>query len=115
SGFVFKAPDGTVLYVDPYLSNCARELFGLGRAFPPPIAAEDVRADAIISTHWHEDHLDPVSLPTIAKSDSKAVFIMPPSAMAHALHIGVPLPRLKTLSTGQQLNVGEFVIQHVFA
>src|SRR5476651_2415156 len=83
SGFVFKAPDGSVLYVDPYLSNCVKDMLGVGRAFPPPIEAADVRADAVISTHWHEDHLDPVSIPIIARSDAKAAFIMPPSAKAH--------------------------------
>jgi len=115
SGFVFKAPDGTVLYVDPYLSNCVKEMFGVGRAFPSPIAAEDVRADAIISTHWHEDHLDPVSIPIIARSDPKTVFIMPPSALAHAIHVGVARNRIQTLATGGKLCIGAFTIHHVVA
>jgi len=113
SGFVFKAPEGTTLFVDPYLSNCCKEMFDLGRAFPPPIDAADVRADAVISTHWHEDHLDPVSIPVIAKSDPKTVFIMPPSAVAHALHIGVPISRISALEPGQQIKVGEFNVVHV--
>ena len=47
SGFVFKTPAGTVICVDPYLSNCVEELFGMKRAFATPIDPEDLRADAI--------------------------------------------------------------------
>jgi L-ascorbate metabolism protein UlaG (beta-lactamase superfamily) len=113
SGFVFKAPDGSVLYVDPYLSNCVKEMFGAGRAFPPPIHAADVRADAVISTHWHEDHLDPASIPVIAANDARTRFIMPPSAVSHAIHIGVPRTRIESLATGEKINVGEFTVVHV--
>ena len=57
SGFVFKTSAGTQVYVDPYLSNGAEDTFGVGnrRGFPPPIRAEEVRADAVIATHWHEE------------------------------------------------------------
>ena len=65
SGFVFKSAAGTVLYIDPYLSDSVKSIFGVGRAFPPPIAPQDVRADAVISSHWHEDHLDPGTIPDV--------------------------------------------------
>ena len=113
SGFAFKTPGGTVLYVDPYLSNCVKEMFGAGRAFPPPIDAADVRAAAVISTHWHEDHLDPVAIPIIAKNDPATMFIMPPSAISHAIHICVPRARTQSLTAGQQLKAGEFNIVQV--
>src|SRR3981081_4085549 len=76
SGFIFKTPDGTVICGDPYLSHCMEELFGMKRAVAPPIDPEELRADAIISTHWHEDHLDPGSIPTIARNNPDAKFIM---------------------------------------
>jgi len=28
SGFVFKTQQGTVICIDPYLSNCVEEMFG---------------------------------------------------------------------------------------
>ncbi len=45
NGFVFKTPAGTTLYVDPYFSNCVAQIFGIERAFPPPIRAEEARPD----------------------------------------------------------------------
>ena len=59
SGFVFKTPAGAQVYVDPYLSDVVNAIFGMARAFPAPLRPEEVRPDVIISTHWHEDHLDP--------------------------------------------------------
>jgi L-ascorbate 6-phosphate lactonase len=61
SGFVFKTAKGTVVYLDAYLSDAVKAIFCADRAFPPPIDPQDARADAFISTHWHEDHLDPWS------------------------------------------------------
>ncbi len=100
SGFVFKSPAGTTVYLDPYLSDSVKSIFGVGRAFPPPIAPEDVRADAVISTHWHEDHLDPGTIPVIARACEGTKFIMPPSATSRALGWGVKRDRIVPLSWG---------------
>lgn len=35
TGFVFKTPAGTQIYIDPYFSNCVADIFGVERAFPP--------------------------------------------------------------------------------
>lgn len=102
SGFVFKTHQGTVICVDPYLSNCVESMFGRKRAFPPPITAEELRADAIISTHWHEDHLDPGAIPTIARNNGNAKLIMPPSAMARALSWGVARGQIIPFFPGSQ-------------
>src|SRR2546429_8013089 len=68
SGFLFKIPAGTQVCVDPYLSNIVEDIFGAGnrRGFPTPLPARDVRADAVISTHWHQDQLHPGANPLIA-------------------------------------------------
>src|SRR5438067_13875348 len=68
TGFVFKTAAGTQIYVDPYFSNCVAGIFGVERAFPAPISAEEARPDLLIATHWHEDHLDPEGLPIVARS-----------------------------------------------
>jgi L-ascorbate 6-phosphate lactonase len=101
SGFAFKSPLGVIAFIDPYLSNAVENIFGIKRAFSAPIAPEDVLADVIISTHWHEDHLDPGSIPIIARNNPEAKFIMPPSAMARALSWGVRRVQIVTLSRGE--------------
>jgi L-ascorbate 6-phosphate lactonase len=112
SGFVFKTPAGTQVWIDPYLSDSVRGIFGVGRAFPPPISAEEAHPDAVISTHWHEDHLDPGTIPVIAGHSPNTRFIMPPSAMSRALGWGVARDRIIPLSTGQSTEIGEVTISH---
>lgn len=113
SGFVFKTPGGTQIYVDPYLSDAARAIFGLARAFPAPIAAGDARPDVLICTHWHEDHLDPEAIPIIARHNPATRFVMPPSAMARALSWGVARERITPLAAGESLAIRDVTISHV--
>ncbi|MEO6436104.1 MAG: MBL fold metallo-hydrolase [Tepidisphaeraceae bacterium] len=110
SGFVFKSTAGTTLFLDPYLSDSVNGIFGVGRAFPAPLAPEDVRADAVISTHWHEDHLDPGTIPVIANVSAVTKFIMPPSAMSRALGWGVNRDRVHPLSHGQSVTVKDLTV-----
>lgn len=111
SGFAIKSPSGAVVYVDPYLSDSVKSIFGTGRAFAPPILPEEVRADAVISTHWHEDHLDPGSIPAIWENNPEAQFIMPPSATAHALSWGLNRGHVIKLQHGQTFTVRDIAIE----
>jgi L-ascorbate metabolism protein UlaG (beta-lactamase superfamily) len=113
SGFVFKTPAGTQVYVDPYLSDVVSGIFGISRAFPPPVRAEEARPDVVVSTHWHEDHLDPGAIPIIARQSPKTRFVMSPSAMARALSWGVPRDSVTTLSAGQSVELGDVRLTHV--
>lgn len=105
SGFIFKTAGGSEIWIDPYLSDVVRATFGLGRAFPAPILAEEARPDVIIATHWHEDHLDPVAIPTIARVSPNTRFVMPPSAMSRALSWGLRRSRITPLSWGQTVEI----------
>lgn len=112
SGFVFKTSRGTIGYIDPYLSNSVERMFNQPRAFPPPILPAEVRADFVVSTHWHEDHLDPDTIPGIVNANPGITLIMPPSAMAHAVHWGVSRKNIQPLTTGQKLAVADIEIEH---
>jgi len=107
AGFIFKTSAGTQLYIDPYLSDVVNDIFGQPRAFPPPLAAEEARPDFLICTHWHEDHLDPGSIPIIARNHPSARLLMPPSALARAVSWGVPRNRITPLKAGQTLKLGD--------
>jgi L-ascorbate 6-phosphate lactonase len=111
SGFIIKSPLGVVGLIDPYLSNAAEEIFGMQRAFPIPVAPEAVRANVVISTHWHEDHLDPGSIPIIARNNVDAKFVMPPSAMARALSWGVRRSQIISLRHGESTAIGDMRIE----
>jgi L-ascorbate metabolism protein UlaG (beta-lactamase superfamily) len=100
TGFVFKTAAGTQIYVDPYFSNCVAAIFGVERAFPAPISAEEAHPDLLIATHWHEDHLDPEGLPIVARS-SQTQFLGPPSCLSRLLGWLIPRDRVSELSVGQ--------------
>ncbi len=114
TGFVFKTAAGTQIYVDPYFSNCVAEIFGVERAFPAPISAEEARPDLLIATHWHEDHLDPQGLPIVARH-SQTRFMGPPSCVARLLGWLVPRERVAGLSIGETQTFHDVTITAVAA
>jgi L-ascorbate 6-phosphate lactonase len=115
SGFVFKTSTGQQVWIDPYLSDVVRTIFGVGRAFPAPITVAEAAPDIVVSTHWHEDHLDPGSIPELARQQPAAKFVMPPSAMARALSWGVPRTQVVPFRLGETLEFGEVRLTGIFA
>lgn len=109
TGWVFKTPGGAQIWIDPYLSDIAKPIFGLARGFPPPIAPEEARPDLVIATHFHEDHLDPQALPIIAHH-SQARFVCPPTSYARLVGWGVNPQRAQPLSVGQQVKLADAVV-----
>jgi L-ascorbate 6-phosphate lactonase len=115
SGFIFKTPAGQQIWIDPYLSDVVRELFGMGRAFPAPITVEEATPDVVICTHMHEDHLDPVTIPALARRRPSTKFLMGPVTMSHALHAGLPTKQVELLAPGQTIELGGVKLTGVVA
>ncbi len=70
-GLVVKGPDA-IIYIDPCLTDIIEE-----RAFPPPIAPENVtHANYVLTTHEHFDHLDPQTIKGIAQANSETQFVV---------------------------------------
>ncbi|HLN27861.1 MAG TPA: MBL fold metallo-hydrolase [Gemmataceae bacterium] len=115
SGFIFKTSSGQQVWIDPYLSDVVHTIFGVGRAFPPPIQIADAAPDIVIATHWHEDHLDPGSIPELARRRPEAKFVMPPSAMARALSWGLPRTQIIPISRGQTVDLAGALLTAIIA
>ncbi len=84
--------DGTVIYMDPYLSNSVQELDSpdLERLIPIPVLPEAVTdADWVVITHDHIDHCDPRTLPAIAEASKGCYFIGPPPVLKNLSEWGV--------------------------
>jgi L-ascorbate 6-phosphate lactonase len=89
AGFAFKTHAGKVIYLDPYLSDAVERLFGFKRLSPPAIAAEDVRADMVLITHEHADHLDVDAVPVIARNNPASPFAAPAGCTPGLTEAGV--------------------------
>jgi len=100
AGFVFKTHSGTVLYVDPYLSNVVEKAFGFKRLSLAPIAAEEVRADWVVSSHEHLDHMDTDALPVIAHNCPGCRFAGSPACVPEYAKMGIPMDRFTLLEAG---------------
>jgi L-ascorbate 6-phosphate lactonase len=96
AGFAFKDHGGRITYVDPYLSEAVTRLHGFKRMSLAPIAAEEVRADLVISSHEHTDHLDPDALPVIARNNPRCRFAGSAGCMGPYGEFGIE-PRRRTL------------------
>ena len=114
TGFVLKTSTGTQLYIDPYFSDCVAQIFGISRAFPAPVPVEEAQPDLVISTHWHEDHLDPEGLPQLARR-SPTQFLCPPSARSRLLGWLVPSDRVSDITVGQTHTFRDVTITAVAA
>ncbi len=96
AGFAFKTHAGKIVYVDPYLSDAVERLHGFKRLSLSPIAAEEVRADLVVLSHEHDDHLDPDALPVIAANNPACRFAAPSGCAAGLRNAGIA-PRRRNL------------------
>ena len=100
AGFAFKTPGGTVVYADPYLSDAVQKSAGFKRLSRPPVEAEEVRADVVVLTHEHGDHMDTDALPVIARNNPECVFAAPSGCGDGLDTAGVAPERRRLLSAG---------------
>jgi L-ascorbate 6-phosphate lactonase len=110
AGFVFKSGGGTVIYLDPYLSDLVERLAGFRRLTPKLVEPEDVRADWIISSHEHEDHLDIDALPVIARHDPGCRFAGPRSCEEAYRDWGLASDRQLIIEPGDVYALGDVTV-----
>jgi len=113
AGFAFKTPAGRIIYADPYLSDAVERLFGFKRLSLAPIAAEAVRADLVVLTHEHADHLDPDAVPVIARNNPRCRFAAPAGCLEGLRQAGVAADRTVLLEANRQYDLGESVVHTV--
>jgi L-ascorbate metabolism protein UlaG (beta-lactamase superfamily) len=108
AGFALRHANHRLL-IDPYLSDhLARKYAGTEfphvRMMPAPVAADDLRdLDWVLCSHRHGDHMDPGSLPTLAKNNPRCRFIVPKAEMESARQIGLDECRLILANAGDTI------------
>lgn len=96
AGFAFKIHSGRIVYVDPYLTDSVERLHGFKRLSLSPISPEDVKADLVVLSHEHTDHLDPDAIPVIAANNPACCFAAPSGCTEGLKKAGVP-PRRRIM------------------
>lgn len=107
AGFVFKTAPGTVIYVDPYLSNVVERAFGFKRLCLAPISAEDAAADWVINSHEHLDHLDTDALPVVARNNPGCRFAGSEACVPEYEKMGLSKDRYTLLEPGKRYSLGD--------
>jgi L-ascorbate 6-phosphate lactonase len=114
AGVVVKSSGGTIVAVDPYLSESVMRSYKLPRGVPAPLDAADADVHALMATHSHEDHLDPDSIDGFLGHE-RTRFIGPPMAVEKVVASGVSESRTTAVARGDVIQVGDINIRAVRA
>jgi L-ascorbate metabolism protein UlaG (beta-lactamase superfamily) len=120
AGFAARSKNHRWL-IDPYLSDFLAEKYR-GAEFPhlrmmqapiePSVLAD---LDWVFCTHRHSDHMDPGTLPHLAKSNPECRFIVPRAELAAAVKAGVPPERTAGVNAGETLELSPNLTVRVVA
>jgi len=121
AGFVLKSPKGTLLGLDPYLSNSCEALgaqhgFDMQRMVPAPLSPEDLLPFHVVAfTHSHQDHIDPETIQPYLRAGGSGLFIAPHEASDQLLSLGVRSEQIKLIWPNHEVVIGDFSIKATFA
>jgi len=98
--------NGTVVYIDPYLSDSVRqrEAEDLERLMPIPLSPHEVDdADWVLITHAHRDHCDLDTLLPLASASPACRFVGPPPVRDALAQAGIAPERLLCCHCAEQI------------
>lgn len=110
AGFAIRAGSHRFL-VDPYLSDSLEVKYrGTDkpheRMMPPPATVADLTGlQFVFCTHAHSDHMDPGTLPLIARAFPDCRFVVPQAHLEKARLIGVPDAAILMIDAGQSIEL----------
>ncbi len=120
-GFLFKGSDGTVLAVDPFLSDAGAHRLPPAtptpRQFPTLISPEALGTltTAVLCTHEHLDHVDPEAIGAIAAANRTLLLLGPRGVRAAYARFGVPVEQIVALDVGESYALGLWTLTATFA
>lgn len=99
--------------IDPYLSDMVYRVDGFHRLIPPPFTPQEIKADIIIYTHDHVDHLDEDTVMAVGQNET--CFAGPESGRAVLRRCNVAEEYYIPLNRGGVLDFAGMHIEAVFA
>ena len=111
AGFIFSR-NGIRILIDPYLSDSLAikyegEEFAHRRMMQPPVTPDELNGlNWVFCTHAHSDHMDPGTLPILAKNNHDCRFVVPRAEASTALARGIPHDRMVLVDAGETVDLG---------
>ena len=110
SGYLLT--DGqTTICIDPYLSDVVNRVANRPRMIKAPLEPQELKAEAVICTHNHLDHLDIDAIPLMRKENM--TFYAPSDCRGALTELGVK--SYVPFDEGAAVHTGNFIIEAVFA
>ena len=113
AGFLIKNSCQELAAIDPYLSDLAERLDGNKRLMMPVMEAEDLKADILLITHCHADHLDLDSLPVFMQGDT--MLYRSRQTLDACKNINIPQDKIDIAEVGKVKKLKGFTAGTVFA
>ena len=114
AGFCIKTSKNKTIIIDAYLSHACERMFNFKRMIPSVIEAEEVSADLFLSTHHHADHLDPDTIPVVAKN-AKTFFIGAPDCESFYKEVNISSDRYVILKEDSEWLTDDLSIKAIYA
>ncbi len=114
-GYAIVAPDGTRCLVDPYLSDYLRDELGQPRAAAIVLDPAETQAAVVVSSHWHPDHLDPLTVKPLAARNPEIRFVGPSANTSRLRGWSIGTDRILSLDRGGDATVGGFSFAAYYA
>lgn len=112
AGFIIKSSNGQLLGIDLYLSDCVERIetnhTGFKRLLPKILDPEEIVFDTLICTHFHRDHYDIDSIPTLMSNKTTKLFC-PEDCKEDAKK----LDRVSFVNPGTVIKNGDFVLHFI--
>jgi L-ascorbate metabolism protein UlaG (beta-lactamase superfamily) len=106
-GFVISL-GGMVLYIDVILNGLPDKAGKERRVYPPPFEPGEIRrADYVLCTHNHSDHLNLKSLLPMAQANPRTRFIVPRPWRQLLTAAGIESGRVLGAREGEEIALGE--------
>lgn len=112
AGFIVKSKNGQLLAIDLYLSDCVERVefdhSGYTRLLPKILDPKDIVFDVLICTHFHRDHYDIDSVPTLMNNGNTRLFC-PEDCKNDTSNLN----RVVFVKPGNSFEVGDFKLHFV--
>lgn len=117
AGFLLKDSEGTMVVVDPYLSDCGERIRGFKRLSPKLINSTELtelQPDIYITTHIHFDHFDFDTIPIVSSCDNTH-FFGPQSCVDKFRELNIKDNNISYLELNKEVMHKDVLIKAIYA